>query len=255
MTEKSELVPVRQEVTVPAESPVAMVLAAMDRGATPEAIEKMLSLHERWEQNEARKAYNRAFASFKSEAVQIIRNVQISDGPLKGKRYANLFAVTDAVTPALSKFGLSASWKITKDEPSWIEITCTLRHELGHSESVSFGGPPDTGGAKNAIQARASTVSYLERYTLKMILGLADREEDDDGVGGREEGVSQDLLRAARDSAMEGQKRLKEFLKGLTERQRFQLEPESAALVEAAKAADKKGKPAQESEGELSEDH
>lgn len=46
-----------------------------------------------------------------------------------------------------------------------------------------MGGPPDTGGAKNAIQARASTKTYLERYTLKAITGLSEQNDDNDGRG------------------------------------------------------------------------
>ena len=87
----------------------------------------------------------------------------------------------EAITPALTQHGLSASWKLTKDEPGWIEVTCVLKHVGGHSECVSMGGPPDAGGAKNAIQARASTVSYLERYTLKAIVGVSEQDDDDDG--------------------------------------------------------------------------
>ena len=41
--------------------------------------------------------------------------------------------------------------------------------------------PADDSGKKNKIQAIASTVSYLERYTLYAILGLASAEMDDDG--------------------------------------------------------------------------
>jgi hypothetical protein len=51
---------------------------------------------------------------------------------------------------------------------------------------VSFGGPPDAGGAKNAIQARASTKTYLERYTLLAILGLSSKDADADGGKGRD---------------------------------------------------------------------
>ena len=39
----------------------------------------------------------------------------------------------------------------------------------------------DTSGSKNSIQAIGSTVSYLERYTLYAILGLASADQDDDG--------------------------------------------------------------------------
>jgi hypothetical protein len=109
----------------------------------------------------------------------------VTDGPLKGKSYAELFSVVNAVTPMLSKHGLGASWSITKDDRDWIEVTCTVKHSLGHSETVSMGGPPDAGGAKNAIMARASTVSYLERYTLKAILGLSEQDDDDNAGGGK----------------------------------------------------------------------
>jgi hypothetical protein len=147
-------------------------------------LEKLLAMKERWEADEARKAFNVAFASFKAEAIEIVKNKGVTDGPLKGKRYAELFSVVNSVTPALSRHGLSASWKLTKDEKDWIEVTCTLRHVLGHSEAVSMSGPPDQGGAKNPIQARASTITYLERYTLKAACGLAEQGDDNDGNGG-----------------------------------------------------------------------
>lgn len=166
-------------------SPFDMMMNAHSRGASLEQIEKMMELQERWESRVAAKAYNRAFAAFKAEVVRIKKGRQVTDGPLKGRAYAELHDWTDAVTPVLSAQGLSASWKLTRDEPQWLEVTCTLKHVDGHCEVVSMGGPPDAGGAKNAMQARASTVSYLERYTLKAITGLAEGGDDDDGNGGK----------------------------------------------------------------------
>jgi hypothetical protein len=176
---------------VPETSPMGLMLAAMRQGANLEQVEKMMALQERWEANEAKKAYDTAFAAFKGEAVVILKNRKVTDGPLKNKTYAELHSVVNAVTPALSRHGLSASWKITRDEPQWLEVTCTVRHSSGHSESVSMGGPPDTGGAKNAIQARASSVSYLSRYTLKAITGLAEQDDDTDGSMGAEAPLSE----------------------------------------------------------------
>jgi hypothetical protein len=165
----------------PTATPMSLLRMAMDQGADLDKLTKLIDLQDRWEQGQARKAYNKAFAAFKSEAVQIIKNITVADGPLKGKKYADLFAVVDSSTHALSKYGLSASWKLTKDEPTWLEVTCILKHEDGHYETVSMGGPPDAGGAKNAIQGRASSVSYLERYTFLAITGLASSEGDRDG--------------------------------------------------------------------------
>lgn len=173
-------------VTAPAQgpapnSPMGMMLAAMNQGATLEQVEKMMDLQERWQKAEAKKAYDAAFAAFKAESVKVIKNRDVTDGPLRGKSYAELHDWVNAVTPALSKHGLSSSWKLTRDEKDWIEVTCYLRHVGGHEESVSMGGPPDVGGAKNAIQARASAKSYLERYTLKAITGLSEQDDDRDG--------------------------------------------------------------------------
>lgn len=164
-----------------ADSPMGMMLAAMQQGATLEQVEKMMDLQERWAKAEAKKAYDAAFAAFKAESVRVIKNKDVTDGPLRGKSYAELHDWVNAVTPALSRHGLSSSWKLTRDEKDWLEVTCYLRHVGGHEESVSMGGPPDTGGAKNAIQARASAKSYLERYTLKAITGLSEQDDDTDG--------------------------------------------------------------------------
>jgi hypothetical protein len=167
-------------------TPAMLLQIAVQQGADLDKLERLMALQERYEANEARKAYAESFSAFKSEAVKIIKNKKVSAGPLSGKTYAELHAVVNAVTPALSAHGLSAAWRITKDEKEWLEVTCSLSHIRGHSESVSMGGPPDSGGAKNGIQARASTVSYLERYTLKAILGLSEQDDDNDGGAGGE---------------------------------------------------------------------
>ncbi|WP_434033559.1 ERF family protein [Cupriavidus sp. a3] len=169
-------------------TPADLLRIAVESNADLDRLERLMELQERWESKEAKKAYDAAFAAFKAEAVTIIKNKKVTDGPLRGKGYAELHEVVNTVTPALSKHGLSSSWRLTKDDKDWIEVTCYLRHVAGHEESVSMGGPPDTGGAKNAIQARASTKSYLERYTLKAITGLSEQEDDDDGNGGATQG-------------------------------------------------------------------
>ncbi|MCO8325944.1 ERF family protein [Burkholderia cenocepacia] len=173
-------------------TPADLLRIAVESGADLDRLERLMSLQDRWEAKQAKQAYDIAFAAFKAEAVVIAKGKDVSDGPLKGKKYAELHDVVNAVTPALSKHGLSSSWKLTRDEKDWMEVTCYLRHVNGHEESVSMGGPPDVGGAKNAIQARASTKTYLERYTLKAITGLS--EQDDDKDGNPPSGIDQRVL-------------------------------------------------------------
>lgn len=224
-------------------SPASMMLTLQARGASLEQIEKMMALQERYEANEARKAYNAAFAAFKAEAVRIVKNRRVDNGPLAGKSYAELHSVVDALTPALSKHGLSASWRLTKDEKEWMEVTCYLRHVSGHEESVSMGGPPDVGGAKNAIQARASTKSYLERYTLKAICGVAEGGDDDDGNGGSSGEPKEDpdaaLKQAGRDAAMNGLQSLTAWWGKLNAKERSRLQKDFPMMRKAAQEADR----------------
>jgi len=219
-------------------SPVDRMMAALANGASMEHMGQMLDLQERWERRQAEKDYNVAFANFKAEAVRVLKTTKVQLGPLAGKGYAELHTVVDAVTPALSRNGLSAAWKITKDEKDWLEVTCTLKHIGGHAESVSMGGPPDSGGAKNALQARASTKSYLERYTLKAICGVAEGGDDNDGNTAPRAEAPIELVAEARDAAMGGWKSLGEFIKSRTPEERTLLDSESYALKKAAKSAD-----------------
>lgn len=198
----------RNETFVPAPidtSPPAVIARALTQGVPVADLRELMAMQERWEANEARKAYSAAFAAFKAEAITVFKGTAIKDGPLKGKFHANLFDVVIASTAALAKHGLSASWKLTKDDPAWMEVTCVLSHVSGHSESVSMGGAPDTGPGRNAIQARGSTKSYLERYTLMGILGLAasDKEDDDAGHGHALPRITEEQVRILDDTIAE----------------------------------------------------
>lgn len=165
----------------PAMNPMQMLAHAVQQGMPIETLRELRQLQKEWEADEARRLFNEAFSAFKAEAIVIVKNTEIKDGPLKGKKHANLFDVVDAVTPKLSAHGLAISWKLTKDEKDWLEVTCTLRHSAGHFETVSMGSGPDMGPGRNAIQARCSAKTYLERYTATAILGLAAQDADDDG--------------------------------------------------------------------------
>lgn len=232
----SEIIEAVPTAVVAQPTPAHLLQLAVQQGADIDKLERLMALQERWEATEARKAYETAFAAFKAEAVRVVKNKSVTAGPLSGKKYAELFSVVNAVTPALSAHGLSSSWSITKDTPEWIEVTCTLKHVGGHFESVSMGGPPDNGGAKNAIQARASTVSYLQRYTLKAITGLSEQEDDTDGGHGG--GDEHTKLQSGRDAAMEGMRALTAWWAALSKDDQKALQKDFGVLRAAAKRAD-----------------
>jgi hypothetical protein len=171
------------ELTAPP-SPYQMMLAGTTSGLTPETLEKMLELQQKYDAIQAKKAYTVAIAAFKTEAPSVIaKDGSVSFDTRTGKtsyKHATLGGIVRQITSALSNNGLSISWEIQQEGPA-VQVTCHLAHVAGHRESVSLYAPPDNSGGKNIIQQIASTVAYLERYTLLAITGLA-TAEDTDGI-------------------------------------------------------------------------
>lgn len=163
-----------------------MAQMIVSNGGDMTQLERIFSLNLEWEKNEARKAYVAAMAAFKAEPMEILKRKLVSfttrDGDTTSYTHAELSDVTDAVVPAMGKHGLSHRWDL-KQDGGQITVTCTITHNLGHSESVSMTAAPDASGKKNAIQQVASTVSYLQRYTLLAATGMATKGMDDDGRG------------------------------------------------------------------------
>lgn len=219
-------------------TPHDLLRIAVEGGADIEKLERLMALQERWEANEARKAYNDALANFKAEAVEVIKRKLVDFATAKGRttyKHAELSDVVDVIGPALSRHGLSFTWS-TKQDKGWIEVTCTLRHRMGHSESVSLSAPPDESGGKNNIQAIISTTTYLERHTLKAITGVAEKGQDDDGRTGdqQEEApeIPAELMAAANAAAQKGAKAFTGWWKKITPEERKLLRNERQRLFD-----------------------
>ncbi|KWR76471.1 hypothetical protein RN01_28130 [Cupriavidus sp. SHE] len=171
-------------------TPDTLLLIAVEKGADLEYIGKLLDLRERGLAMEARKAYVKSMAAFKTEPITIRRSKAVGyntrEGDFVGYTHAELSDVTDAVGPAMAKHGLSFAWNILQGN-GLITVECVITHELGHSEKVVMSGPPDNSGKKNVIQQTASTITYLQRYTLLAVTGMSTKGMDDDGAGGSDD--------------------------------------------------------------------
>ena len=171
-----------QVTIIEPKAPAQLIELAIEKGNIDlDKLEKLLSLQERYEANEAKKAYNKAMSEFKANPPEIDKDRKVSFATSAGKTayaHASLYNVTEKINSALSKYGLSASW--TTKQNGAIVVTCKITHIKGHSEETSLSAQADTSGSKNAIQAIGSTITYLERYTLLALTGLATYEQDDD---------------------------------------------------------------------------
>ena len=178
----------RSSGQVVAANPQQMLMTAIEKGLDAETIGRMMDLQERWEANEARKAFVAAMGAFKANPPRLTKNKQVS---YTGTSYthASLDHVCDVIGQGLAEHGLSYRWEVEQPEGA-IRVTCILQHVLGHSERVSMTAPPDDSGKKNRIQQIASTTSYLERYSLLAITGMAAGDQDDDGAQSEAEPIN-----------------------------------------------------------------
>lgn len=181
------------------QNPLAMVADAVQKGTDPATIKALMDLAERYEANEARKAYVDAINRFKANPPQLYKNKAVSFGAGKTSyKHATLDQVSGVIGSALSAVGISHRWETEQFEGGMIRVTCVLQHVQGHCERVPLQATPDTSGSKNAIQAVGSCVTYLQRYTLLAATGMAVQDQDDDGKQGQkmQDNVKADFLAA-----------------------------------------------------------
>jgi len=182
--EKINIIPQDDPNALVPVTPMDMLNRAVSSGAAIDMIEKLMSLQERWEAGNARKAFDAAVSDAKKEIPPIQRNATGHNS----KRYADFAAIAKVVDPIISKHGLSYRFRTTQSDR--ISVTCILSHKAGHSEETTLAGPADTSGNKNAIQAIGSTLTYLQRYSLVQMLGLAAAADDDGNAASNGEGIT-----------------------------------------------------------------
>jgi len=164
-----------------------LVALAVQRGDDLKNITALMDLQERWEKNEARKAYVVAMNAFKKNPPTIFKDRHVyyknRNGDVTEYDHSSLANVAATISEGLAEHGLSHRWDQEQLDGGQIRVTCVITHAMGHSESNFLQSGADQSGGKNSIQAIGSTVTYLQRYTLLSAVGLATQDMDNDGRG------------------------------------------------------------------------
>lgn len=175
-------------------TPMSMIDRAVASGASIETLERLMSLQERWEKNQARRAFDEAMAAAKAEIPVILKNRTVDftgkTGIRTNYRHEDLGEIARTVDPVLARYGLSYRFRTTSVLNEPVTVTCIVSHRGGHSEENTLTGPRDDSGNKNAIQAVGSAITFLQRYTLKAALGLAASVDDDGRSAGEAETIT-----------------------------------------------------------------
>lgn len=166
-----------QEMVSQPFSPESLIRLAIERNLPPDALEKLLTLHDRVKAQNARDAFNQARAKFQAMAP-VIGKERTADTGVYTYNYAALEDIARHIRPLLEQCGLSYSFDSDMTE-NIVKCTCIIHHVQGHSESSTFTAPVDLSAKMNSMQRSASALSYAMRYSLRMALGLTTSDDND----------------------------------------------------------------------------
>lgn len=162
-------------------NPLMILQGAIEKGIDADQLEKLMTLQERWEASQARKAFDAAMAKFQGSCptIEKTKPVHNKNGSIR-YWYAPLDIVLEVIKPHMLDAGLSIRFN-TETTGSIITGICTVSHEAGHSEVSYFAAPVDETMLANNTQKMVSANSYARRTCVMNALNLAARHEDDDG--------------------------------------------------------------------------
>lgn len=165
-------------------NPMQLISLAVEQGADIDKLTKLMDLQERWEANQAKKAFDEAMNEFQSRMPIVPKRGKVDYTTNKGRTNYEFGRLEDAFSlaaPILKDVGLSFRFKQTSQN-NMITVTCIVSHKLGHYEENSMSAMPDQSGGKDPLKAMASTNSYLRRYTFTGGLGIVFAGEDDESL-------------------------------------------------------------------------
>ncbi len=149
---------------------------ALDPNVSVDKLERLIAMQERINAANAKAAFDAAFVQMRAFIPVIIER-----GKTNQTTYAPLEDIIETVTPILSQFGFSLSFRTEWPGDRTIRVIGILTHAQGSTRESMFESGADKSGSKNDIQALASAVTYGKRYATNDLLCIVTRGEDKDG--------------------------------------------------------------------------
>jgi hypothetical protein len=159
-----------------------ILMRAIELNVDLDAFEKLVNLVEKVQIDKAKKEFYEAFSKFQSQVPPILKSSEVNMGAGRPRyNYASLYDIISKIQKPLGDNHLSYRWDVKNDDVM-IEVTCILSHKGGYELQTSIAAPRDSSPGKSTVQAIASTITYLKRYTLISLLGIGTADPDDDAV-------------------------------------------------------------------------
>lgn len=202
MSDTNKAMTVIEHRPVEAMSPVVrMGMEILGKNPSPETLRELLAVNKEWEANEARKAFAVAMVDLKRALPSVLKHDKTVHFNNTHYTHTTLASASEQLTPVLAQYGFAATFKPRTTEQG-VAVTCQIRHAAGHAEEETLSSKIDVSNAaiKNPIQQMASSITYLKRYLLLSMLGIAtaDMPDADDEAYGDEPAPSPDRVDTAR---------------------------------------------------------
>ena len=157
-----------------------ILMRAIELNVDLDAFEKLVNLVEKVQIDKAKREFYEAFAKFQSQVPPILKSSEVNMGAGRPRyNYASLYDIISKIQKPLGDNNLSFRWEISNNNDI-ITVTCILSHSGGYELQTSIQASKDATPGKSNVQAIASTITYLKRYTLVSLLGIGTADPDDD---------------------------------------------------------------------------
>ena len=118
-------------------------------------------------------------------AAEVHNPKNTATNPFHKNSYAPLNDILSYVRPLLAQHSLSVSQLVHSDGDA-IGVTTMLMHTSGEYIADTASMQPGAEKGKSAAQVAGSVITYLRRYALAAVLGIASEDDDDGNAGLRE---------------------------------------------------------------------
>lgn len=169
---KNEVVPMTAE---------KLMSQAIEKGTSPETMEKLLALHREMKKDWAKEQYDKAMAAFQAECPTIAKTK-------KGYNYmyADLTAIDEQTKQLRATHGFSHTFDTDETEKGLV-IYCIVKHVAGHSERSKAFIEKETTTKMNSSQQSGAAMTYGKRYAFVNAFGILTGDEDTDAATPRNE--------------------------------------------------------------------
>lgn len=120
-----------------------------------------------------------ALIKIQSEVTNIAKDTQGF-----GYKYAKLDSVLDMLRPIFNKHGVLIWQDVSSEDGEMVRITTSFIHESGEKKEQVINYRIPALAKMNSMQNLGSAISYLRRYCLMTMVGIAGTEDDDGKTGG-----------------------------------------------------------------------